>query len=223
MTKTYKDNAPYDVALLEELRCLRAVMERVLRVMDEGLFVDYQMEKFGKSVKDSDKPPAEGGQPGAGGFCKETLEEQAAIVESIEAVAAEPPAEPCIHYNFECENRDCRDCGERVDDPLPGNVNVADHGHPYLEERVAFLETCVDELSVPNLLERIIVIEDILLGFEPRAPVSLNRRLARLEDMVAPTITDCCPCCRESFTMDNRAIHTKYGLICEECYAGRYD
>ena len=33
---------------LQEIRCLRAVLERILRVMDEGLFVDYQMEKFGK-------------------------------------------------------------------------------------------------------------------------------------------------------------------------------
>jgi len=33
---------------LKELRCLRAVLERILRVMDEGLFIDYQMEKFGR-------------------------------------------------------------------------------------------------------------------------------------------------------------------------------
>jgi hypothetical protein len=33
---------------LKEVKCLRAVLERILRVMDEGLFVDYQMEKFGK-------------------------------------------------------------------------------------------------------------------------------------------------------------------------------
>lgn len=37
--------------LVEEARCLRAVLERILRVMDEGLFVDYQMEKFGKIRK----------------------------------------------------------------------------------------------------------------------------------------------------------------------------
>jgi hypothetical protein len=47
MTNTYPDDAPYDVKLLEEIRCLRCVNERILRVMDEGLFVDYQMEKFG--------------------------------------------------------------------------------------------------------------------------------------------------------------------------------
>jgi len=33
---------------LQEIRCIRALLERILRVMDEGLFVDYQMEKFGK-------------------------------------------------------------------------------------------------------------------------------------------------------------------------------
>jgi hypothetical protein len=47
MTNTYPDDAPYDTKLLEELRCLRCVLERVLRVMDEGLFVDYELEKFG--------------------------------------------------------------------------------------------------------------------------------------------------------------------------------
>jgi uncharacterized protein YoaH (UPF0181 family) len=35
----------------ENIQCLRAVLERILRVMDEGLFVDYQMEKYGKIVK----------------------------------------------------------------------------------------------------------------------------------------------------------------------------
>lgn len=48
MTNTYKKNASYNVKLLEEVRCTRCVLERILRVMDEGLFVDYQMEKFGK-------------------------------------------------------------------------------------------------------------------------------------------------------------------------------
>jgi len=46
MTNTYPDGAPYETKLLEEIRCLRCVNERILRVMDEGLFVDYQMEKF---------------------------------------------------------------------------------------------------------------------------------------------------------------------------------
>lgn len=51
MTNTYPDDAPYDKKLLEEVRCLRCVMERVLRALDEGLFVDYQLEKFGKNYK----------------------------------------------------------------------------------------------------------------------------------------------------------------------------
>lgn len=32
----------------KELSCVRALLERILRVMDEGLFVDYQMEKYGR-------------------------------------------------------------------------------------------------------------------------------------------------------------------------------
>lgn len=51
MTNTYKVDAPMETKLYEEVRCLRCVLERVLRVMDEGLFVDYQMEKFGKDYK----------------------------------------------------------------------------------------------------------------------------------------------------------------------------
>ena len=39
---------------IEEIKCLRAVLERVLRVMDEGLFVDYQLEKWGKIIKKMD-------------------------------------------------------------------------------------------------------------------------------------------------------------------------
>jgi hypothetical protein len=46
MTNTYRDDAPYDEKLLEEIRVTRCVLERILRVMDEGLFIDYQMEKF---------------------------------------------------------------------------------------------------------------------------------------------------------------------------------
>ena len=51
MTNTYPDNAPIAEKTLEEMRCLRCVLERVLREMNEGLFVDYQMEKFGKDFK----------------------------------------------------------------------------------------------------------------------------------------------------------------------------
>ena len=48
MTYTYPDNADIKIKIHEELRCIRSCLERLLRVMDEGLFVDYQMEKFGK-------------------------------------------------------------------------------------------------------------------------------------------------------------------------------
>lgn len=51
MTNTYKKDAPLSEKMYEELRCTRCVLERILRVLDEGLFVDYQMEKFGKKFK----------------------------------------------------------------------------------------------------------------------------------------------------------------------------
>ena len=51
MVNTYPDNASMGEKLFEEMRCTRAVLERILRVMDEGLFVDYQMEKYGKDYK----------------------------------------------------------------------------------------------------------------------------------------------------------------------------
>jgi len=51
MVNTYPDDAPMETKIYEELRCTRAVLERILRVMDEGLFVDYQMEKYGKAYK----------------------------------------------------------------------------------------------------------------------------------------------------------------------------
>ena len=38
----------------QEIACLRAVLERILRAMDEGLFVDYQMEKFGQIKYDKE-------------------------------------------------------------------------------------------------------------------------------------------------------------------------
>jgi len=49
MTNTYPDDASYETKLLEEIRCLRCVNERLLRTMDEGLFKDYQLEKFSGS------------------------------------------------------------------------------------------------------------------------------------------------------------------------------
>ena len=51
MTNTYGEDAPLEEKTYQELRCIRCVLERLLRAMDEGLFVDYQMEKFGKDYK----------------------------------------------------------------------------------------------------------------------------------------------------------------------------
>ena len=51
MTNTYPDNASIEEKIKEEMRCLRCVLERILRELNEGLFVDYQMEKFGKNFK----------------------------------------------------------------------------------------------------------------------------------------------------------------------------
>lgn len=52
MTNTYAtDTTKLNEKIYEELRCLRCVLERLLRELNEGLFVDYQMEKFGKDFK----------------------------------------------------------------------------------------------------------------------------------------------------------------------------
>jgi len=51
MVNTYSDDAPMETKIYEELRCTRSALERILRVMDESLFVDYQMEKYGKAYK----------------------------------------------------------------------------------------------------------------------------------------------------------------------------
>lgn len=48
MVNTYPDDASMETKMYEEVRCLRSVLERILRAMDESLFVDYQMEKYGK-------------------------------------------------------------------------------------------------------------------------------------------------------------------------------
>ena len=48
MVNTYPDNAPMETKVYEEMRCLRCVLERILRIMDASVFVDYQMEKYGK-------------------------------------------------------------------------------------------------------------------------------------------------------------------------------
>lgn len=46
MTATYMLKASVEEKTLEELRLVRCLLERILRTMDESLFVDYQMEKF---------------------------------------------------------------------------------------------------------------------------------------------------------------------------------
>ncbi len=55
MSNTYDDETVFEIKVYEEMRCTRCVLERILRVMDEGLFVDYQMEKFGKDYKTKEK------------------------------------------------------------------------------------------------------------------------------------------------------------------------
>ena len=51
MTNTYPKDAKEEVKTSEELRLIRSLLERLLRVFDESMFVDYQMEKFGKNFK----------------------------------------------------------------------------------------------------------------------------------------------------------------------------
>ena len=51
MSNTYSKSVSLKHKQVEELRCIRCALERILRVMDEGLFVDYQMEKFGKKYE----------------------------------------------------------------------------------------------------------------------------------------------------------------------------
>ena len=50
MTDTYPKNTPHDVKLLEELRCIRCCLERLLNHLNSQLFLDYELEKF-KKVK----------------------------------------------------------------------------------------------------------------------------------------------------------------------------
>ena len=51
MTNTYPDNATKEEKLIEELRCIRCVLERLLNHLNSGLFLDYQQEKFGEGYK----------------------------------------------------------------------------------------------------------------------------------------------------------------------------
>ena len=55
LVNTYPDNASMETKMYEEIRCLRCVLERVLRVMDGSAFVDYQMEKYGKDYTTKNK------------------------------------------------------------------------------------------------------------------------------------------------------------------------
>lgn len=56
MTTTYNDEWDVQERIQEELRLIRCVLERMLRNNSESLFVDYQMEKFGKDYKTEVKP-----------------------------------------------------------------------------------------------------------------------------------------------------------------------
>ena len=49
MTNTYSSDAPLELQMKEELRCIRCVLERLL--IRFGDYEDYQMEKFGKDFK----------------------------------------------------------------------------------------------------------------------------------------------------------------------------
>jgi hypothetical protein len=51
MTNTYDDEAPLEIKTFEEMRCIRCVLERLLRVMDRSEFVDYQMAKLSGSAE----------------------------------------------------------------------------------------------------------------------------------------------------------------------------
>ena len=51
MVNTYSNNSQMETKLYEEMRCTRCVLERILRVMDESLFVYYQMEKITKQTR----------------------------------------------------------------------------------------------------------------------------------------------------------------------------
>ena len=48
---TYEDAEAIEIKTLEELRCIRCCLERLLTSLDPNGFVDYQMEKFGKNYK----------------------------------------------------------------------------------------------------------------------------------------------------------------------------
>ena len=47
MTNSYSEEDSIEYQNKEELRCIRCVLERMLRAKYPQEFVDYQMEKFG--------------------------------------------------------------------------------------------------------------------------------------------------------------------------------
>jgi hypothetical protein len=51
MTNTYSDDEYKEIKIAEELRCIRCALERLLRHYAPEEFVDYEMEKFGRSEK----------------------------------------------------------------------------------------------------------------------------------------------------------------------------
>jgi len=51
VTNTYLSEDDLEFKQVEELRCIRCVLERLLRAKYPQEFVDYQMEKFGKNYK----------------------------------------------------------------------------------------------------------------------------------------------------------------------------
>jgi hypothetical protein len=51
MTNTYKSNASNKAKIAEELRLIRSLLERLLRCLSEGNFLDYEFEKFNDKFK----------------------------------------------------------------------------------------------------------------------------------------------------------------------------
>jgi hypothetical protein len=52
LTNTYNNDWDIQERIQEELRLIRCILERLLRVQNEALFVDYQMEKFAECPDD---------------------------------------------------------------------------------------------------------------------------------------------------------------------------
>ena len=51
MTNTYKDDATIEEKTLEELRCIRCVLERLLIHLSSSAFVDYQWKSLERIIK----------------------------------------------------------------------------------------------------------------------------------------------------------------------------